>query len=75
MKQTTRNFPENRKKPFRQIQRAIATEVDFIIGHVVREGERHGISTSLCLKVVGMIHELETGKREFHMENYADLTC
>lgn len=74
MKQTARNFPENRKGPFRQLQRGIATEVDFIVGHVVREGERQGIPTPLCRKLVGMIHELETGKREFHVENYARLT-
>ena len=65
MKQTTRNFPEKRKKPFRQIQRAIVTEVDYIEGHVAREGWRVGIPTPLCRKIVEMIHELETGKGNF----------
>ena len=74
MKQTARNFPGNRKGPFRQLQRRIATEVDFILGHVVREGERQGIATPLCRKLVRMIHEIETGRREFHVVNYAHLT-
>lgn len=65
MKQTTRNFPENRKKPFRQIQRAIVTKVDYIVGHVAREGWRVGIPTPLCRKIVEMLHELETGKGNF----------
>ena len=73
MKQMTRNFPENRKGPFRQIQRGITTEVDFIVGNVVREGERWGIPTPICRKLVGIIHELESGKRQFGMANYVGL--
>jgi 2-dehydropantoate 2-reductase len=72
MKQTARNFPENRKGPFRQLQRGIATEVDFIVGHIVREGERLGIPAPLCQKLVGMIHELETGKRQFGIANFVE---
>ena len=73
MREMVRNFPENRKGPFRQIQRAVVTEVDFIVGHVVREGDRLGIPTPTCRKLVDLIHELETGRRQFSLRNYADL--
>ena len=74
MAEMARNFPENRKGPFRQIQHGIVTEIDFIVGHVVREGERLEMPTPLCLKLAEMIHELESGKRQFDVENYAELS-
>jgi 2-dehydropantoate 2-reductase len=73
MREMVRKFPENRKGPFRQIQRHVVTEVDFIVGNVVREGERLGVPAPVCKKLVGIIHELETGKRRFSAQNYAEL--
>jgi 2-dehydropantoate 2-reductase len=64
---------DDRKGPLRQIQKGIKTEVDFTLAHVVREGERLNIPTPLCKKLLGMIHELETGKRNLAVENYAEL--
>jgi 2-dehydropantoate 2-reductase len=74
MAEMARSFPENRKGPFRQIQRGIVTEIDFIVGHVVGEGERLQIPTPLCRKLVRVIHELESGKRQFDPENYLELS-
>ncbi len=73
MREMVRNFPENRKGPFRQIQRAVVTEIDFIVGHVVRDGERLGIRTPVCRKLVDLIQELETGTRQFSEHNYIEL--
>ena len=73
MRELARNFPENRKGPFRQIQHAVVTEIDFIVGHVVRDGERLGIRTPVCRQLVDLIHELEAGKRQFSAQNYTDL--
>jgi 2-dehydropantoate 2-reductase len=73
MAEMARSFPENRKGPFRQIQHGIVTEIDFIVGHVVKEGERLEMPTPLCRKLAEMIHELESGKRQFDVENYAEL--
>jgi len=64
---------DDRKGPLRQIQKSIQTEVDFTLAYVVREGEKLGIATPLCRKVLDMIHELETGKRKLSMENYTEL--
>src|ERR1041384_6818705 len=64
---------DDRKGPLRQIQKGIRTEVDFTLAYVVSEGEKLGIATPLCRKVLTMIRELETGKRKLAMENYAEL--
>jgi 2-dehydropantoate 2-reductase len=65
--------PGDRKGPLRQIQKGIKTEVDFTLAYVVREGERLQLATPLCRKVLEMIHELETGKRQLGLQNYDEL--
>jgi 2-dehydropantoate 2-reductase len=64
---------DDRKGPLRQLQKGIKTEVDFTLAYVVREGEKLKIPTPLCRKVLGMIHELETGTRKLDLQNYAEL--
>ena len=64
---------DDRKGPLRQIQNGIKTEVDYTLGHVVREGEKLKIPTPLCRKLLAMIHELETGRRKLSQQNYAEL--
>ena len=66
---------DDRKGPLRQIQQGIKTEVDFTLAYVVREGEKLKIPTPLCRKVLDMIHELETGKRQLSLQNYVDLSA
>ena len=63
----------DRKGPLRQIQKGIRTEVDFTLGYVVRTGERMELPVPLCRRVLAMIHELETGKRQLRIENYSEL--
>ena len=63
----------DRKGPLRQLLRGVKTEVDYTLAHVVREGQRLNIPTPLCEKVLTMIHELETGKRQLGIQNYAEL--
>jgi 2-dehydropantoate 2-reductase len=67
--------PDDRKGPLRQIQNGIKTEVDYTLGHVVREGEKLKIPTPLCRKLLVMIHELETGRRKLARQNYAELAA
>lgn len=64
---------DDRKGPLGQIQRGVKTEVDYTLAHVVREGERLGIATPLCRKVLEMVHELEAGTRRLDLQNYAEL--
>ena len=64
---------DDRKGPLRQIQKGLKTEVDFTLGHVVREGDKRGIPTPLCNTVLTMIRELETGTRKLALQNYAEL--
>jgi 2-dehydropantoate 2-reductase len=63
----------DRKGPLRQLQKGIKTEVDYTLGHVVREGEKLKIPTPLCRKLLDMIHELESSKRKLSQQNYAEL--
>jgi len=64
---------DDRKGPLRQIQKGIATEVDFTLGYVVKEGTKLKIPTPLCRKLLDMIHELENSRRRLDMQNYAQL--
>ncbi|HXG53658.1 MAG TPA: 2-dehydropantoate 2-reductase N-terminal domain-containing protein [candidate division Zixibacteria bacterium] len=64
----------DRKGPLRQIQQGMVTEVDFTLAHVVREGERLGVPTPLCRKVLAMIHELEAGRRPLTLASYGELS-
>jgi 2-dehydropantoate 2-reductase len=66
---------DDRKGPLRQIQNGIKTEVDYTLGYVVREAEKFKIPTPLCRKLLAMIHELETGRRELLPQNYAELAA
>jgi 2-dehydropantoate 2-reductase len=65
--------PDDRKGPLRQIQKGIKTEVDFTLAYVVDEGNKLNIPTPLCRKVLDTIHELESGRRNLGMQNYAEL--
>jgi 2-dehydropantoate 2-reductase len=66
---------DERKGPLRQIQSGLKTEVDYTLGHVVREGEKLKIRTPLCRKLLDMIHELEAGRRKLAQESYAELAA
>ena len=66
---------DDRKGPLRQIQKGIKTEVDFTLAYVVNEGKKHGIPTPLCEKVLDMVHDLESGKRQLDIQNYAALSA
>lgn len=64
---------EDRKGPLRQMQQGIATEVDYTLAYVVREGERLGIPVPLCTAVLGMIHDIEQQERPLQLQNYDEL--
>jgi 2-dehydropantoate 2-reductase len=66
---------DDRKGPLRQIQNGIKTEVDYTLGHVIREGQKLKIPTPLCRKLLDMINGLETGRRRLARQNYAELAA
>jgi len=66
---------DDRKGPLRQIQKKIKTEVDFTLAYVVRESDKLNIPTPLCHKVLDMVHELESGKRNLRQDNYDELVA
>lgn len=63
------------KGPLRQLLNGTRLEVEFTLGHVVRESARLGLSTPLCDNLLAMMLELESGKRQLGVHNYAELAA
>ena len=61
------------KGPLRQLLNGTRLEVEFTLGHVVRESARLGLSTPLCDNLLAMLLELESGKRQLGLYNYVEL--
>ena len=55
------------------LKRGEKTEVDGIIGAVIREGERLGVATPLCRAVLKVYVEVENRQRPIGMQNYREL--
>ncbi len=63
------------KGPLRQLLAGTRLEVEFTLGHVVRESARLGLSTPLCDNLLAMLLDLEAGKRQLGLANYAELAA
>ena len=63
------------KGPLRQLLNGTRLEVEFTLGHVVRESARLGLSTPLCDNLLAMMLDLESGKREPGLHNYVELAA
>jgi 2-dehydropantoate 2-reductase len=50
------------------------TEVDGLIGEIVRKGESLGLSLPLNRCLIKLIHELEQGQRSMSLENFREFT-
>ena len=61
------------KGPLRQLLAGSKLEVAFTLGHVVRESARLGLSTPLCDNLLAMMLDLESGKRQLGLHNYAEV--
>jgi ketopantoate reductase len=55
------------------LKRGEKTEVDGIIGAVIREGERLGVSPPLCRATLKVHLEVENRQRPIGMQNYQEL--
>ena len=55
------------------LKRGEKTEVDGIIGAVIREGERLGVPTPLCRATLKVYLEIEHRQRPIGMQNYQEL--
>ncbi len=58
----------------KDLQAGKKCEIDFICGAVVRAGERAGVETPLCRRVVELTHGIENGLYEISYENIDFLT-
>lgn len=50
------------------------TEVDYLVGDVVRRGQAIGLKMSLNSALMGMIHEIENGRRSMGWHNFDELS-
>jgi ketopantoate reductase len=55
------------------LERGNKTEVDYINGAIVREGERVGFDTPVNRMVVDMVKEIEAGHREMGVGNLFEI--
>jgi 2-dehydropantoate 2-reductase len=55
------------------LERGNKTEVDYINGAIVREGERLGIDTPINSMIVRMVKEIEEGRREMGPDNLFEM--
>ena len=67
--------PDDRKGPLRQLLAGDKLEVEFTLGHVVRESAQLGLSTPLCDNLLAMMLELESGERALGLHNYVELAA
>ena len=49
------------------------TEVDFQVGPVVERGDEYGVPTPLCDLLIGIVHDVESGKRPQDWSTIRDL--
>ena len=55
------------------LERGNETEIDYINGAIVREGERIGFDTPINKLVVKMVKEIEDGRREMGRDNISEM--
>ena len=53
----------------KDVQNGRKCEIDFIDGVVCREGEKVGVETPYCAKIVELVHGIENGLYEMDVKN------
>lgn len=54
------------------LERGKPTEIDYLNGYIVRNGEKAGVQTPINQMIVNMIHEIELKKRPITVRNFDD---
>lgn len=62
-----------RSSSLQSLERGRKTETDYLNGYIVRQGRANGISTPTHEIVVGVIQEIEDGKRKIQPENIEEI--
>lgn len=52
------------------IERGKLTEIDYLNGYIVKNGNKHGVPVPVNSAIVEMIHEIEQGKRKLLVANF-----
>ncbi len=54
------------------LERGKLTEIDYLNGYIVDNGDRVGVSVSVNKLIVNMIHEIEQGRRQISVDNFGE---
>ncbi|NSW94834.1 MAG: ketopantoate reductase family protein [Bacteroidales bacterium] len=54
------------------LERGRPTEIDYLNGYIVSNGEKTGVPTPINRMIVSMIHEIESKKRTITLKNFDD---
>ena len=74
MADSFRHLKTTHSGPWRDIAvRKRPTEVDYIIGHIVKKGREYNVPTPLNSRLVELIKEVERGERDQHNDNLLQL--
>ena len=68
-----RKYKNLRSSNLQSIESGRKSEVDFLNGYLVKEGERLNIETPLNRYVLGIIHEIEQGKKKSSLKELIEL--
>jgi len=61
-----------RSSNLRSLERGRKTEIDFLNGYIVSQGDTHGVETPVNKRLVLMVHEIENKKRPITPMNLED---
>ncbi len=68
-------YGKSKPSILQDLERGRRTEIDFIVGHVVRTADEVNIEAPLCAAITRMIHECERGERSWCLGNIAELAA
>ena len=68
-----RKYKDLRSSSLQSIEAGRKTELDFINGYLITEGEKYGLKTHLNSYVLEEIHKIEEGKKKPSLKGLEDL--
>lgn len=65
-------YKKLKSSSLQSLERGKKTEIDYLNGYIVKQGEKHNIATPVNSLMVKIIKEIEAGKREISKKNFED---
>jgi 2-dehydropantoate 2-reductase len=65
-------YRKEKSSSLHSLEQGKPSEVEFLNGYIVSAGKEYGVATPVNAKVVEMVREIETGKRQISLSNFDD---